>query len=617
MMNYPVKSIAILVLIIACTLKAQAQDLPNILWITSEDNSALLGCYGDEFAKTPNLDKLASEGFLYTHAYANAPVCAPARNTIISGVYANSGGHSNMRSKYPRGRGVEFLAETMRELGYYRTNNNKTDYNTNVEKEIWDESSSEAHFKNAPEGKPWFAIFNTTISHESKIHDQLPLGELNYDPKKVPIAPYHPRTPDMERDWAQYYHRIEQMDAFVGERLQELEASGMADNTIVIYYADHGGVLARSKRYVYETGTHVPFIVRIPEKYKKFWPAEKPNSKVERLISFVDLYPTMLNLVGVQVPKRLQGTPFLGENLDSDPEYVYMFRDRMDEWYDMSRAVRSKKYRYIHNYMPHRIYGLPIEYLFRAKSLQSWKTSYENGECNEIQSVFWNTKPVEELYDTENDPWEVNNLAKDTKYADVLEEMRKANRDWLLEIRDTGFMPEDERSIRAENSPIYDYFQSGAVDIQKIIEAADLASLGKVENKQRLMDFLKSNESAVRYWGATGLLLLGKNGKSAISSLKTAINDPSVSVAVVAAEALYKLGEKEEAYKGFKRALGTDREFAQTQVMNAIYLIDDDSPIMKEEVQNVLNRMKSLDRNQYNYRAAMNLMNKWGLELDN
>lgn len=613
-MNYPIKSIALLVILFACNLKVQAQDLPNILWITSEDNSALLGCYGDEFANTPNLDKLASEGFLYTHAYANAPVCAPARNTIISGIYANSGGHSNMRSKYPRGENVVFLAEAMRDLGYYSTNNVKTDYNTNVDKEIWDESSSEAHFKNAPEGKPWFAIFNTTISHESRIHDQLPLGELNYDPNKVPIAPYHPRTSDMERDWAQYYHRIEQMDAFVGERLQELEASGMADNTIVIYYADHGGVLARSKRYVYETGTHVPFIVRIPEKYKKFWPAENPNSKVKRLISFVDLYPTMLNLVGAPVPTRLQGTPFLGENLDPDPKYVYMFRDRMDEWYDMSRAVRSKKYRYIHNYMPHRIYGLPIEYLFRAKSLQSWKMAYENGECNEIQSLFWNTKPVEELYDTENDPWEVNNLAKDPKYNDILEEMRKANRDWLLEIRDTGFIPEDERSIRAGDSPIFDYFQSGAVDMQTIIEAADLASLGKVENMQKLMDFLKSNESAVRYWGATGLLLLGENGESAISSLKKAINDPSVNVAVVAAEALYKLGEKQEAYKAFTRAIRTDREFAQTQAMNAIYLIDDDAPIMKEEVQNALKRMKSKDRNQYNNRAALNLMNKWGLE---
>lgn len=593
-----------------------SQDLPNILWITSEDNSALLGCYGDEFANTPNLDKLASEGFLYTHAYANAPVCAPARNTIISGIYANSAGHSNMRSYYPRGKQVKFHVEAMRELGYYCTNSVKTDYNTNVNKEVWDECSSDAHYKNAPEGKPWFAIFNTTISHESKIHEQLPLSELSHDPKKVPIAPYHPRTLDMERDWAQYYDRVQQMDAFVGERLKELEDSGMADNTIVIYYADHGGVLARSKRYVYETGTHVPFIVRIPEKYKKFWPAKEPNSKVDRLISFVDLYPTLLNLVGTHVPEQLQGEAFLGENLSQDPKYAYMFRDRMDEWYDMSRAVRSKKYRYIHNYMPHRIYALPIEYLFRAKSLQSWQTAYENGECNEIQSAFWNSKPVEELYDTENDPWEINNLAEDPTYAEILEEMRTANNKWLLQIKDTGFMPEDERTIRAKDQAIFDYFQSGKVNIKEIIEAAELASFGKVENKQKMVEFLQSNESAIRYWGATGLLLLGEKGKSEIPALKVAINDPSVSVAVVAAESLYKLGEKQEAYKAFIRALKTDREFAQTQAMNSIYLVGDNSQLLKDEVLQTLNRMKTEDRNKYNYRAAMNLVDKWGMVLN-
>jgi len=264
--------------------------------------------------------------------------------------------------------------------------------------------------------------------------------------------------------------------------------------------------------------------------------------------------------------------------------------------------------------MPHRIYGLPIEYLFRAKSLQSWQVAYQNGECNEMQSAYWNTKPVEELYDTENDPWEVNNLAKDPKYSDVLKEMRKANHNWILKIKDTGFMPEDERNIRAKDRTIFNYFQSGDVNIGEIVDAADLASYGKVENMQTMVEFLNSSDSAIRFWGATGLLLLGKKGESAIPILKRAINDPSVSVAVVAAEALYQLGEKQEANKGFIRTLKTDREFAQTQAMNAIYLVDDESEGLKEEVLNVLKRMKDLDRNKYNYRAAMNLVNKWGLE---
>ncbi|WP_066630676.1 sulfatase family protein [Labilibacter marinus] len=593
----------------------KAKLSPNILWITSEDNSALLGCYGDEYARTPNLDKLASEGFLYTHAYANAPVCAPARNTIASGILASAGGHSNMRSFYKRGTGVRFHAEVLRELGYYCTNTYKTDYNTNVATEIWDQCNKMAHYKNAPEGKPWFAIFNLNISHESKIHTQLPADELSLDPKKAPIAPYHPRTKDMEHDWAQYYQRVSEMDAQVGDILAQLEASGQADNTIVFYYGDHGGVLGRSKRFVYETGTHVPFIVRIPEKYKSLWPAEKVNSKVDRIITFADLYPTLLNILGEDIPESLQGQAFLGDDLSENPKYAYMFRDRMDEWYDMSRAVRSKQYRYIHNYMPHRIYGLRLEFMFRAKSLQSWEQAYKNGECNSVQSRFWETKPTEELYDTENDPWEINNLAENPEYADVLKEMRKANRNWLIKIKDTGFLSEDERLVQAKGDALYDYFQSGKVDIESIIDAADLASYGKVVNKTRMVEFLQSGDAAVRYWGATGLLILGEHAKSEVSALKAAVNDSSVSVSIVAAEALYQLGEKEAAYKGFTRAIRTDREFAQTLAMNSIYLLHDDSQVMKDEVLNAYKRMEVKKRSKYNYRCVMNLAKQWGIEV--
>lgn len=592
-----------------------AQERPNILWITSEDNSPFLGCYGDHFATTPNLDKFATQGFLYTHAYANAPVCAPSRNTIASGIYASSGGHSNMRSYYPRSKQAVFHAEALKMAGYYCTNNLKTDYNTNVDKEIWDDCSPTAHFKNASEGQPWFAIFNTTISHESQIHQQIPVSDLKHDPKKVPIAPYHPRTPDMEHDWAQYYDRVQQMDVYVGDILRQLEQSGMAENTIVFYYSDHGGVLARSKRYVCETGTHVPFIVRIPEKYKQFWPALQPNSKVDRIISFVDLYPTLLNLVGTKIPPQLQGNAFLGKNICPAPKYAYMFRDRMDEWYDMSRAVRSNKYRYIRNYMPHRMYALPIEYLFRAKSIQSWRQAYLEGKCNAIQSSFWKTKPAEALYDTENDPWEINNLAGNPMYDRVLNEMRAANRTFLIKIKDTGFMPEAERNEIPGEKPMYDYYQSGEVNIEQVIYAAEIASLGKIENIEKVSAFLKSDNPSIRYWGATGLLILGNKAKSQIPELKKAILDSSVSVSSVIAEALYKLGDKQQANIGFIKALKTDREFAQTQAMNAIYLIDDNDGIIKDEVLNVIKRMKVTSG--YNYRAAMNLVNKWNLKVAN
>jgi N-sulfoglucosamine sulfohydrolase len=251
-------------------------ELPNILWITSEDNSPFAGCYGDTFATTPNMDKLAADGFLYTHAFANAPVCAPARNTILTGVYASSGGHSHMRSQYPKSDLVQPYPVYLREAGYYCTNNVKEDYNLpgHQTKGIWDESSRTAHYKNRQPGQPFFAVFNSTLSHESSIHRRTPLDQLRHDPAKVTLPPYHPDTPDMRHDWAQYYDKIEDMDAWIGTILKELDESGEAENTIVFYYGDHGGVLARSKRFLYNTGTKVPFIVRIPEKYKYLLPPE-------------------------------------------------------------------------------------------------------------------------------------------------------------------------------------------------------------------------------------------------------------------------------------------------------------------------------------------------------
>ena len=344
------------------------EELPNILWLTSEDNSPLLGCYGDTFATTPNLDRLAGEGFLYTNAYANAPQCAPARNTIITGVYATSNGNQHMRSYYPISGNIKTYPEFLREKGYYCTNNSKTDYNTDGidPKKIWDECSNKAHYRNRKPGQPFFAVFNATVSHESQLFDSIPDELLRHKPGEVVIPPYHPATPTIKHDWAQYYDKVEDMDTQIGKWLKELEDEGLAENTIVFYYSDHGGVLLRSKRYLYETGTRVAFIVRIPQKFKHLYPEKKPGSKVDRLISFVDLAPTLLSITGIPVPDFMQGNAFLGDQVTEEPEYVYLFRDRAGVRYDQFRGLRSKKFRYIINYMPHRSYGHHSEYVMQA-----------------------------------------------------------------------------------------------------------------------------------------------------------------------------------------------------------------------------------------------------------
>jgi len=592
------------------------KELPNILWLTSEDNSPFLGCYGDEFATTPNLDKLASEGFLYTHAYANAPVCAPTRNTILTGVYACSGGNQHMRSYYPKSDIVKTYPEYLHDAGYYCTNNSKTDYNLGNfdDKSIWDECSPTAHYKNRPEGQPFFAVFNTMISHESSIHKWIPNEDLRHSADEVTLPPYHPATPELKHDWAQYYDKVEDMDTQIGKWLKELDDAGLAENTIVFYYGDHGGVLARSKRYVYESGTHIPFLIRIPEKYKYLFPEKKPGSKVDRLISFVDLVPTLLSIINIPIPDYLQGEAFLGNQKTDDPEYAYMFRGRMDERYDMSRAVRDQKYRYIRNFMPYRIYGQHLEYLWRAPSIRSWENAYKNGECNEIQSVFWNEKPVEELYDTEADPWEVNNLANDPSYKEVLERMRKANFNWMSRIYDTGFIPEVDQIEQSNGIPMYDYMRAGNFDFDELQEAADVATNGSVENIEKLKAYLNSNERAVRYWGATGLLILKDKASSAAENLKIALNDNSPSVVTVAAEALYNMGEKEAAKEALLKVLQNTNSFARCQALNTIDCIGDKSPEIIKATIELSIRVPEMANKSYDLDAARWLIEKWGVD---
>jgi arylsulfatase A-like enzyme len=572
------------------------QDLPNILWIVSEDNSAIYtGCYGNTFATTPNIDKLASEGFLYTHAYCPNAVCAPSRNTILTGVYASSNGHENMRSLYPKSEIVRTYPEYLKEAGYYCTNNRKTDYNTNSvdPDKIWDECSGKAHYKNRPEGKPFFAVFNSMISHESCLFKKIiPNDELKHDPAKVTLAPYHPDTPEMRHDWAQYYDCVETMDAWVGGLLKELDNSGLADNTIVFYYGDNGGVLPRSKRFVYESGTQIPLVIRIPEKYKNLYPVTTQNNQVDRLVNFVDFVPTLLSIVGVPIPEYLQGHAFLGDQKTKDPEYTFMSRLRMDERYDNVRTVRGKQYRYIRNYMPFRISMQHVTFLFNSMSARSWAEEYEAGRTNEVQSRVFQEKPVEELYDTENDPWEIHNLANDPKYADVLKQMSKALDDWRRETYDIGIIPETDYTLLAGDMPIYDYMRSNKCPFNAIVEASDLAVMGNKKDINTYIKYLQNENSAIRYWGATGLIVLKDAAKPAIEALKKAANDESVAVSTAVAEALYQLGEKEIANKIYLRFINMDYdEISRTFVLNSIDAVDNNDLEIKEAVYKLIDNL--------------------------
>jgi arylsulfatase A-like enzyme len=586
------------------------QELPNILWLVSEDNSPWLGCYGDEFATSPHLDQLAKEGFLYTHAYANAPVCAPSRNTIVTGVYASSSGNENMRSYYPKSDIIRLLPGYLKSKGYYCTNNAKKDYNIgNDDPGVWDESSKEGHYKNRKPGQPFFAVFNTAITHESCLHRPDTGQQLRHDPASVKLAPYHPDTKEMRRDYARFYDAIEDMDAWIGEKLKELDDLGLSENTIVIYYGDHGGILGRSKRFAYETGTRIPFIIRIPEKFKNLHPAAQPGSKVNRLISLVDLAPTMLSITGQPIPDYLQGHAFLGAKKTADPEYVHMFRGRMDERIDLSRAVGDQRYRYIRNYMPYRIYGQHLGYLWKAPSMQSWEQAYLQGKYNEVQSRFFQTKPVEELYDTEHDPWEVNNLADDPAYKNVLLRMRNENNRWIKQTLDAGFIPEGLKEQISEKTTIYDYMRSGAQSIDQLIAVSNLANFATVKDVPKLVQYLSDKNNIIRYWAACGLLQLGDKAKAAIPALKNTLMDATPDVAITAAEALYRLGDQKDALPVLFKELDDKRNMTRLHALNVI-----DNSCQRDEqvhkaVAGLLTR-QDVKKNEYLSRISEWILNK-------
>ena len=599
----------LLVIFSSCQSKQESMTPPNILWIVSEDNGPFLGCYGDALATTPNIDKLASQGVLYKNAFANAPVCAPARSTIISGVYPPSMGTQNMRSTYPIPESIRFYTQYLREAGYYCTNNAKEDYNMPKPEGAWDESSRKAHYKNRAEGQPFFAIFNIGISHESSIHKSIPNDQLRHDPAKMILPPYHPDTPDMRHDWAQYYDKIEDMDQRVGELLDELDSAGLTDNTIVAYYSDHGGVIARSKRFVYESGTHIPMIWRFPEKFKHLASGE-PGGKTDRLVSFVDLAPTMLSLTGIDIPDYMQGKAFLGDQQTQPRDYVHLFRGRMDERIDKVRAVRDKRFRYIKNYMPHRIYGQYIEYLWRAPSCRSWEEAYLSGECDDAQSAFWEEKPPEELYDVNADPWEVNNLAGDPQYAEVLDRMRlEANR-WMTEIKDTGLMPEGEMSAKNKDQPSYSFAHSQEYDFEKIKLAADVATLRDESKLDQIIGFLSDPNPTVRYWGANGCLILRDKAEKAKDALKGVLDDASPDVRIAAAEALCHLDESDMAVPVFIDALDNENLMVRVHAMNSLEIIGGD--VAKACLAKVTEVIAGREGRAYDIRAGKRLIEIFG-----
>jgi N-sulfoglucosamine sulfohydrolase len=430
----------------------QPQKLPNILWISTEDISPHLGCYGDPLAKTPNIDRLAAQGAIYTNVFTSAAISAPVRAGMITGMYQTTIGCMHMRTtSYRRSvdNPIEFTAvpphyvkaftEYMRVAGYYCTNNSKTDYQFSkdpVPASIWDECSRSAHYKNRPDKtQPFFAVFNWTGTHESQNWD---LSNVKTDPKKVKLPPYYPDNEIVRLNLAKTYDNLVRLDSVVGVLISELEREGELDNTIIFFWGDHGDGLPRAKRWLYDSGLKIPLIIKYPGKIK-------PGTVDDRMISSIDFGPTVLSMAGIPVPAHMQGIPFLGDQTGTPRDAVYAARDRVDESYDMIRSVRTKDFLYIRNYYPNEPFPIWVPYLSNMPIYKEMLRLDAEGKLTAPQKSWMAySRLPEELYDVKADPYQIKNIVNDPKYKTVLEDLRKRHEQWTLETGDLGHMNEPE-----------------------------------------------------------------------------------------------------------------------------------------------------------------------------
>ncbi len=591
-------------LIFSCQQKDRPYEPPNILWITNEDTAPAWGCYGDEYVSTPHIDKLADEGYVFTRAFSNAPICAPARSTLITGQYATSLGTQHLRSQIPLPAEMKILPELLKDAGYYTTNNSKTDYNFSPEGR-WHENSNEAHWRNAPDDRPFFSVFNFGITHEGHTNtireEDTESLEQHHDPADAKLPPYFPDTGRYREIWANMYDLISVFDQEVGKLVEQLKEDGEYESTMIFVFSDHGFGLPRYKRWMYNSGVHVPFILHVPERYKGL--VNNLNSdRPDNMVGFVDFAPTVLNLAGTAIPDRMEGKNFLGEGSRSN-EYIYGYRDRADDCYDMSRAVYDGRYIYIRNFMPH------IPYIQNAVIYNRGKAGFEElfrvqeeGTLPPEAEDMFEAKPVEELYDLENDPYELDNLLENDPDNKTADKLRKKLHEWMVKYRDTGLLNEGEMMIKAggEGSVYEMARQQTEFPVPEILDAAEL--VGRINDTNELIPYFNSEEPAVRYWALVALDAYQGDIAGQKSRLLALLEDESYSVAILAAEILVKNYNDRKALAVLEEILRLDNEPVVLQAAISVRKIGKKAmpliPVIQDEIMpkysgNVWGRYKS------------------------
>ena len=562
---------------------AVAAKRPNFVFLVSEDNSIhYLKLYGYG-TSTPNIEALAKDGLTFNHAFSNSPVCSVARSTLATSLLAPRAGFQYHRKSAMANLPKGYLpwSAMLRKAGYYTANNSKTDYNfVHNMKELWNESSRRASWRNRADGQPFFYMQSIGQSHESSLHFSRQVFEnqkTNHDPAKVKLAPYHPDTPIFRYTHARYLDRIQIIDGLLGNVVKQLTADGLLEDTFIFYFGDHGGVLPRGKGYAYESGLHVPLVVRIPKNFAHLVD-HKRGARTDGFVSFIDFGPTVLNLADLKPHKLTDGRAFLGQSVSAKDlaarDEVFCYADRFDEKYDLVRTLRKGKYTYIRNL--HGFYpdALQNNYRYKMLAYTEWRELAKAGKLNAAQIQFHQRRPAEQLFDVEADPHEVSNLAEDPKYAKVLADLRTRMQKKLREVNDLSFYPESFMVQNALKDGVA-FGDSNHKEIDRLADIADLALLPFEQAHKPLAATLKATQPMELYWACATASVIGEEASPLVPLVKKLLYHENLMVRMRAAEFLgsIKAADPMPALLSVLNSAKTEQELMLT--FNAVVYLRD------------------------------------------